>query len=219
MRIGCGRLIAGAGALFVATVGLQACNSRPAATSAPAPSASPSLEESVTPVLTIKELMEHIIDPTADWVFDAVGVDVNEKGTIETKPVTDEEWLKVERGALMLAEGTNLLKMHRAVAPPGAEGLTVEPGKPAPELPPDQIEAKINANRALWNKYADGLRDVALASLKIAKARDSNALFKAGSDIDAACENCHLEYWYPGDRAAVLADQQKKVTFNPPKKK
>ena len=26
-------------------------------------------------------------------------------------------------------------------------------------------------------------------------------------------------YWYPGDRAAVVADQEKKVTFDPPKKK
>ena len=28
-----------------------------------------------------------------------------------------------------------------------------------------------------------------------------DALFEAGSDLDDACEQCHLEYWYPGDKA------------------
>jgi hypothetical protein len=71
----------------------------------------------------------------------------------------------------------------------------------------------VNANRELWNKHADELRSVALASLAVAKARDVDGLFKVGSDIDRTCENCHLEFWYPGDKAAVLADQKKKVTY------
>jgi hypothetical protein len=37
----------------------------------------------------------------------------------------------------------------------------------------------------------------------IVQARDVDALFDAGSRIDAACENCHLPFWYPGDRNAV----------------
>ena len=63
--------------------------------------------------------MENIIDPIADNVFDAVGTDVSAKGVVETKPVTDEDWAKVRQGAVTLAEGTNLLKMPRPVAPPG----------------------------------------------------------------------------------------------------
>jgi hypothetical protein len=162
--------------------------------------------------------MEAFIDPTADWVFDAAVVDVSAKGTTETKPVSDDEWLKVERGASLLAESANLLKITRPIAPPGDEGLAPVPGKPAPELSPSEIQAKIDQDRGLWNKYADGLRVASLESLKIAKTRNVDGLFEAGSKIDAACESCHLEYWYPGDKKAVLADQQKKVTFDPPKK-
>jgi hypothetical protein len=190
-------------------------SSSPAPAPAPAKPSPPPLESALTPTLTVKELMEHIIDPTADWVFDAAVVDVTAKGVVETKPLTDDDWLKVERGGLLLAEATNLLKMPRQMAPPAQED---KPNKGAePELPPEQIQAKIDQDRALWNKYADGLRDAALSTVKVARARDAEALFNVGSEIDKACENCHLEYWYPGDRKAVLEDQKKHVTYDTPK--
>ena len=78
---------------------------------------------SFTPVLSVKELMEHIVDPIADWIFDAAVIDVSEKGTVETLPLTDEDWTRVERGALILAESANLLKMPRMMVPPGDESL------------------------------------------------------------------------------------------------
>ena len=189
---------------------LTQCTSQPA----PAPASSTTPAPTLTPVLTVKELMEHIIDPTADWIFDAAVIDVTDKGVKTTVPTTDEDWLRVERGALLLAEASNLLKMPRAMAPPGTAGATpLNPGEPAPELSPAEIEARVNANRDLWNTHADELRTVALASLTVVRERNVDRLFQMGSDIDKACENCHLEFWYPGDKEAVLADQKKKVTF------
>jgi hypothetical protein len=212
-------IVVAASVVFAGVLAAQCGSSSPApAPKAAAPSTPvpPPLETSLSPTLTVKELMEHIIDPTADWVFDAAVVDVSAKGIVETKPLSDDDWLKVERGGLLLAESTNLLKMPRRMAPPSDENKPHKGGEP--ELPPEQIQAKVEQDRALWNKYADGLRDAALSSVKIARARDVEALFNVGSDIDKACENCHLEYWYPGDRKAVLEDQQKRVTYDPPKK-
>jgi hypothetical protein len=218
MRMSRGWAIGWAALLFVSALASQQCSSKPtsANTSAATPVA-PSLDSSLAPTLSVKELMEHIIDPTADWVFDAAVVDISHKGVVETKPLNEEDWLKVERGGWLLAESTNLLKIPRRMVPAEEEGKPHQPGDP--ELPPDQIQAKIEKDRALWYKYADGLKAAALDAVKVAKARDVDALFKAGSDIDKACEQCHLEYWYPGDRAAVEKDQNSKVTFDPPKKK
>jgi hypothetical protein len=171
---------------------------------------------SFTPVLSVKELMEHIVDPIAYWIFDAAVVDVSEKGTVETLPLTDEDWTRVERGALILAESANLLKMPRTMVPPGDESLKKQPG--GPELTPAEIAAKVKKDPALWAKHADGLREAALESLKVIKARDAQGLFKVGDKIDKACEGCHLEYWYPGDKKAVLEDQQKRVTYDKLKK-
>ena len=169
-----------------------------------------------TPVLSVKEVMEHIVDPIADWIFDAAVVDISEKGTVETKPLTDEDWLKVERGALILAETANLLKMPRTMVPADDKSLTKGPG--GPELTPAEIEAKVKKDPAAWNQHADGLRIAALESLKIIKTRDPEGLFSAGDKIDKACETCHLEYWYPGDKKAVLENERKTVTYEKPKK-
>ena len=184
---------------------LTQCSSQPA----PAPASNATAPAALMPVLSVKELMEHIIDPTADWIFDAAVVDVTASGTTTTIPTTDEEWLRVERGAMLLAEAANLLKMPRAMVPPGTAGSTpLKPGEPAPELSPADIEAKVNANRDLWNTHADELRTVALASLAIVKARNVDGLFQIGSDVDKACENCHLHYWYPNDKRAVEAAKE-----------
>jgi len=55
--------------------------------------------------------------------------------------------------------------------------------------------------------------------MEIVKKKDADALFQAGSELDQVCENCHLEYWYPGDRKAVLEDEAKRATITPPAKK
>ena len=86
--------------------------------------------------------------------------------------------------------------MPRPVAPPGDKNKSTGPN--APELSPEQIQAKIDRDRALWNKHANELRDDALKVLEIVKTKNADALFQAGSDIDSACENCHLEYLVPG---------------------
>jgi hypothetical protein len=207
-------LIAWAGLVFVAALVSQQCMSKPSATTAAATPAAPSLDSSLAPTLSVKELMEHIIDPTSDWIFDAAVVDISNKGVVETKPLTDDDWLKVERGGYLLAESTNLLKIPRRMVPVEEEGRPHQPGEP--ELPPEQIQAKIEKDRALWYKHADGLKAAALEAVTVAKSHDLEGLFRVGDRVDKACEACHLEYWYPGDREAVIRDQNSKVTYDPP---
>ena len=172
-----------------------------------------SVASDLKPIFSVKELMENIIDPQADFIFDAVAVDIGEHGIVETKPTSDDDWLKVQRATVLLAESTNLLKMPRRVAPEGDKNELSGPGQP--ELAPEQIQAKLDHDRRLWNSHVDQLRDEFVKVLAIVKARDTDKLFQAGSDIDRACEACHLEYWYPGDRAAVLRDRDSRVYGRP----
>lgn len=191
------------------------CSPPPAAAPASTVTARPPVPE-LTPVLSIRELMAHVIDPTADWIFDAAVVEVSATGTSTTLPASADDWLKVERGLLTLAESANLLKIPRPVAPDGTPEDPIAPGEPAPELSPAEIGAKIDEDRARWNRYVDDLRAVALASLLPVRSRDPEVLFKVGGDIDEACEACHLEYWYPGDKPAVLRGRGSTVTIEPP---
>lgn len=181
----------------------------PAAPAAPAAPPSPQF----TPVLTVKELMAHVIDPVADWVFDAAVTDITASGITEIVPTTDEDWLKVERGAITLAESANLLKIRRQVAPSGGERVNA-PGTPAPELSTQEIQARIDGDLARWEQHADDLRVASLEALAIIRSRQVDGIYKAGTLIDNACEACHLEYWYPGDRSIVEADAKKKATYS-----
>jgi hypothetical protein len=166
------------------------------------------------PIVSVKELMAEMIDPLADNIFDAVWWDVTVKGTIEHRPRTDDDWEKVRIGAVTIAEGIYLLKVPRPFAPPGDVNNSVGPG--APELSPTQIKDKVDKDPVLWNAKIEALRNVGLETLEAVKRKDVDALFQAGADLDVACEECHLEYWYPGDKEMVLRERRSRVTFARP---
>jgi hypothetical protein len=153
------------------------------------------------PAVSVKELMRDMIDPASDNVFDAVGIVTSKKGVVERAPKTDEDWEKIRIGAVTLAEGVYLLKIPRPFAPPGDENNST--GPEPEELSPAQIKAKLEADPVLWNAKIEALRNVGLEVLEIVKKRDVNELWDAGDNLDHACENCHLEYWYPGEKALL----------------
>jgi len=196
-------LVTAAGVLFLGALASQCTSSKPAP---PATTASPLLGD-LKPVVSVKELMESEIDPLADNIFDAIGTDVGTNGLVEKAPKTAGDWAKVRTGAVVLAEAANLLKIPRPFAPPG--DLNNSSGPNAPELSPDAIRAKVEADKTLWNSHVEDLRAVAIEILDIVERKDAAALLVAGGKLDEACESCHLEYWYPGDRK-FHEDREKK---------
>ena len=142
--------------------------------------------------------MKAIVEPSSQALFDSVAVVASEKGTIERVPSTDEEWEQLEHWALSLAEAPNLIKVKgRRVARPEEENTSAGPT----ELPPIQIQAKIEANPQQFYDYLDGLQAAAVEALNIVKNRDVKGLFEVGEKLDVACENCHVEFWYPEEKS------------------
>lgn len=194
-------------ALLAGTVAIAAQQAPPPARPAPPAVAGPRF------VLTgsIKELMQGVIDPSADYLWDSVSYDITAAGVVEKLPKTDEDWATVRRHALLLAEATNLLRMRgRKVAPskpiPGMEN---EP--PGPEdLTPAQIQVLIDRDPAQFAKLAQALTESAVQALKAADARSVEGLFDAGDKIDQACETCHLKYWYPKGKAPAVPTSVRK---------
>ncbi len=141
---------------------------------------------------TIKDIMDSMVDPSADYIWDAVASTVTAKGVVEKYPRTDEEWKELRRRAIQVMEASNLLLMPgRRVARPG------EKGDPRIELPPERIEALISEDRAAFAKMAHDLYDSVVPALKAIDGKNKDALLDAGDAIDRACENCHMKYWYP----------------------
>ena len=181
--------------LLASLVLIAACQ-KPAETTAaaPAPAAPPPPE--YTPTATVKDLMQSVVDPNADVVWLAVTTVQSNKGTVETKPKTDEEWTKVRHGAVALMEASNLLMVPgRHVARPGEKSET-----PGVELEPSEMEALINKDLASWRKRAHGLHEAGAAAIQAIDAKDADKLFEVGEQIERACESCHSQYWYPNEK-------------------
>jgi hypothetical protein len=168
----------------------------------------------IVPVVSVKELMKFMIDPISDDVFDAVWWDQTSGGVVKHEPKTQDDWDRIQTGAVSLAEGIELLKVPRPWTPAG--DLNHSTGESPPELSPAQIQAKLDKDPVLWDAKIQALRNAALEVVEVAKKKDVNALFEAGEDIDEACEACHLEYWYPGDAAAVRAWKNGRVQYGTP---
>jgi len=185
----------------VTLLAVVACSSSKPAEAAKPPAMTshpPELWGDMKPVVSVKELMRDMIDPASDYVFDSVGTVIDRKKRVERIPRTDEDWDRIRMGAVMLAEGVYLLKIPRPFAPAGDENNST--GPEPEELSPAQIKAKLEKDPVLWNAKIEALRNVGLEVMEIVKRRDVNELWDASDNLDAACENCHLEFWYPGEK-------------------
>jgi len=120
----------------------------------------------------VKHIMQWVLDPAADAVWDSAGSIITAAGTRELAPTTDEGWLAVEHRAAVIAASGNLLLMPgRAVDDEG------------------------------WRNISQGLVDAGLLAQAAAKSQDSDALFDAGGQIYRICKACHSVY-VQGDEAS-----------------
>jgi hypothetical protein len=138
----------------VAALGVAACASQP-------PSATPPFK----PVTTVVELMESVIAHAAEVYWASVQVTVDESGTHERYPQTDEEWESVWASALALAESGNLLMMAPRAVDNGA-----------------------------WMQFSRSLVEAGAEAAAAAQAHDVDRVFAAGEQVYNACAGCHARY-------------------------
>jgi hypothetical protein len=148
------------------------------------------------PVATVKDVMDDIVIPSSEFVFNAVSTVQGPNGVEDKAPKNDAEWAEVRKHALLLSEAGNLLMVPgRHIAGPNDKS-----NNPGSELEPSQMEALVAKNRATFARRARGLIDATALALKAIDARNAEMLSDAGGEIDAACENCHLTFWYPNEK-------------------
>jgi hypothetical protein len=172
-----------------------------AATARPALPATPVAGSSNTtrtpPVRSsIKDLMESIIDPTADTLWGAVGTVVDREGVHEMLPKNQEEWLDVRHAAIRMIEGATLLMMpDREAAPAGTKSEV-----PGVELEPAQMTALIRKKRKSFDAFAKALQGLGVEALQASDAKNVDLLMDIGARMENVCEGCHMTFWYPHDK-------------------
>ncbi len=148
-------------ALFISGIAFIIAGARTAQAAAPVESQAPA----ITPVASVKQIMDAIVAPAATAVFDSVGTIVDATGIHEKQPTTDAEWAAVGASAAALAESGNLLVIgDRAV------------------------------DRGDWVTMSKALADAGLLVLKAVDAKDPMGILAAGETLNASCDTCHQRY-------------------------
>jgi hypothetical protein len=138
------------------------------------------------PEATIVDIMNGMVMPFAQAVWNAVVYEDTVRG-----PETEEGWQQARNAAVALAESANVLVIpgRRVAAPDKAAGEG--------ELSPKEIEELIAKNRGAWVAHAHSLHAVAMQAIDAIDARDAEKLADVGGTLDAVCEGCHTQFWYP----------------------
>lgn len=157
---------------------------------------------------TIKDIMDAMVDPSSDAMFESMAEIADEHGVTQRAPQTDEEWNALRRHAVILLEAPNLLIMGgREVARAHERSQN-----PEVELQPEAIKKLIDGDRSSFVQRARGLHEAAALAVAAIDSRDKTGLFHAIERLDEACENCHLHYWYPNDgRAQDAARHRRRI--------
>ena len=159
--------------ILFGTVLLTAC-------SPPPPPAPPRKPPPFTLTLTTKPLMDWVIDPAADAVWESVKSISTMEGTKEIAPQNDEQWATVRAGAATLVEAGNMLMI---------EGRARDDGE--------------------WMASAKRLSAAGETALRAVDARKPSAVFEAGGQIYNACQACHTRY-ANFDRKEGISDKGEK---------
>lgn len=117
------------------------------------------------PVGDMADLMAGVVEPSAEVIWDAVGVIVDAEGEHQLAPQTEEDWMMLRFAAYTVAESGNLLMM--------------------PERALDQ---------AAWITMSQSLVEMGQRAVEAADARNLDAIFDVGAEIYYVCTNCHSVY-------------------------
>lgn len=117
------------------------------------------------PVASVLEIMDGIVAPAAQVVYDSVSTVVTREGIQETRPKNDREWRNVAGSAAALIEASELLKM---------EGRAKDQGD--------------------WAMIATAMAAAAAETRAAAQKQDAEGILAGGEKLNNSCDNCHRKY-------------------------
>jgi hypothetical protein len=153
--------------LLVSIVLIAGCSREPEAPAAPAAEVHG----------TLNQVMRGILFPNSNILFDAQDTDPGAPPAPDAAASpyagTYGGWEAVENASIALAEAANLISVP---------GRTCQNGKPVPLQ--DEV----------YQKGIQGLREVAMASYKVAQSKSQDGMLDIADRLTQACATCHDVY-------------------------
>jgi hypothetical protein len=193
-----------AAVLICALLALSGCNQNaPPAASAAVSAAPAAADAAATP--TINASMTKVMSIHAQTIWDITSRAFNERGDgLAEEKVSATDWIELGLAgqhlrdrAIVLAEAADIV-----VAGPGETilgaayaGRQGAIGRDWDAASAAQVQAKIAANRTLFNQRARTLAEAGDTLVKAARTKDIKALYGVSSNLDEVCDGCHERVW------------------------
>ena len=174
--------------LVLATLALAACGSQQA--------------EAPVQQLTFHEIMKNEIDVRADEVWAIGNAAIDNNAGLDASKMSDAAWESLAEHSAALQQAALLLATLDPVVVVKDGVKIADEGVPYGDSAAD-VQASIDKNpqgmRDMANTLAAHMNELAVA----ARAHDAATAGPLINQLDSVCESCHLEYWYPSQKAAV----------------
>jgi len=156
---------------------------------------------------TVHEIMKDRIDLHADEVWELSNPALDNDAQIDASRLTEAQWDEIALRATAVADAANELASLKTL-------VLVKPGV---KIADEDVEGGTSSEKvqALLDERPDDFRQFAgvLAAhmtdlAAAAKARDAARMTPLVDQLDGVCESCHLEFWYPDQKALVESIRQ-----------
>lgn len=169
-----------------ALIGLSACQKQPSQAAEP----------------TVHAIMKNKVDANADALWDLTNPALNNDATLNPGKIDDARWTQMAQRAQAVADAAGelaTLKTLKLVAP----GQTIADQDLVGGNPPDEVQENLNRRPDDFRQFAGVLEAHMSDIVAGAKAHDAKKLGPLVDQLDGVCENCHLEFWYPDQKAYI----------------
>ncbi|OYW44913.1 MAG: hypothetical protein B7Z33_10975 [Sphingomonadales bacterium 12-68-11] len=154
------------------------------------------------PQLTFHEVMKDQIDVHADEVWELTNPKLDDRAIIDPRLMSDQEWAELaSRADAVQKAATEIAHMDPiVVAKPGVKisDEDIPYGHSAAHVQ-EAIDKRPQVLRDMAGVLAAHMGDLS----KAARAHDPAKASPLIDQLDGVCEDCHLEFWYPDQKALV----------------
>jgi hypothetical protein len=152
--------------------------------------------------LTIQEIMRDEVDANAHALWTVTNPAIDDQVGIDPEKMTEARWAQMEKHANAMKQGAlAIARMDPpVVANPGQDisDANIEGGYSTA-----QVQAAVDQNPQGLREAARSFAIYAALLSAAAYARDARAAGPLIDGLNSQCETCHLEFWYPSQRAQL----------------
>jgi hypothetical protein len=156
----------------------------------------------------VHDIMKDKIDANADQVWELTNGALDNDANLDGSKLDDATWDKIAQHAQAVSDAANELvnlKTLTLIRP----GETIADQDVVGGTTPEKVQDYLNAKSDDFRQYAGVLASHMADMAADAKAHDAKKMGPLVDQLDGVCENCHLEFWYPDQRAYVESVRKK----------